>query len=152
LISLANELTWIQYIQLALIELANLQRSMFAQLDLEVDEKQPDVAYVLPDVKVGDEGPDWGSTVCMNQLSDLGKRELILPRPDESSLTNLSVRNHGLTAQGKLFWTALSLYRIPGPTSNRAANDLVEMWRLRSIGPPRADNPRSCGIGEGLLG
>jgi hypothetical protein len=125
LITLAHELTWIQYVQLALIQEAHLQDSAMTLLDVEVGDERPDLA-ITPDVEVGDEGPDWPSTVSMTQLSDLGfgKRELILPRRDESSLFNFSLRNHRLTSQGMLFWTALRLFEIPKPLQSEQATIL----------------------------
>jgi hypothetical protein len=104
LISLANELTWTQYIKLALIQLGALQEAANEE-------------SAVPDVEVGDEGPNWTSTMCMHQLSDLGfgQRDLILPQRGETLEIDFSLRNQGLTPPAMLFWTALCLYRIPRP-------------------------------------
>ncbi len=100
-ISIAQELSWTQFILLSTIGRA------------------PD-DFVLPDIEIGNSGLDWSSWGVAHQLADLGwaKRELIGGRTEKTERMglpriNTRLRNQRLQDGGSLLFSLMELNKIP---------------------------------------
>lgn len=104
LLSLAEDLTWTQYVQLALVVSAQLSET-----------------FTLPDIKIGASvvGKTWAVAVSMSQLENLGfgQRELIVGVVEGDVLEDFEqgfrLINQRATPQAMLLWSGLGLNKIP---------------------------------------